>query len=173
VRASSSPVRDPAPATAGDVSEARSEGGQAQDSRIDDVIKMVEAAEEMFFEPTYFRYASVERTSAHYAQCQAELLACFARDWKDANREPALAVPAGTTAPSAVGVPRGLPRAWATTPPEMSKLGLRTHRLLRFEDAANHASTATLTERHLAFTRAVEFLLFDVARRLQPWGAIA
>ncbi|MES1188959.1 MAG: hypothetical protein ABUL60_34405 [Myxococcales bacterium] len=54
----------------------------------------------------------------------------------------------------------------------MSKLGLRTHRLLRFGNAADHPWTATLTERHLAFTRAVEFLLFDVARRLQPWGAM-
>lgn len=126
----------------------------------------------MYFEPNYFAYASNELTSAHYAQCQAELLACFGRDWRAASRDPVLAVPAGVVGPSALGVPRGLPRSWATTPPDMSQLGLRTRRLLRFENAADHALTATLAERHIAFTRTVEFLLFDVARRLQPWGAV-
>jgi hypothetical protein len=126
----------------------------------------------MFFEPNYFRYASVELTAPHYKQCQADLRACFARDWGEVGPEPALAVPAGVMTPSAVGVPRGLPRSWATTPPEMGKLGLRTHRLLRLEAAAEHPLTARLAERHLAFTRAVEFLLFDVAVRLQPWGAL-
>src|SRR4051812_39104940 len=116
----------------------------------------------MFFEPNYFRHASIEMTAAHYEQCQAELRACFARDWGEAGPEPALAVPPGVLAPSAVGVPQGLPRSWATTPPEMKKLGLRTHRLLRFENAQDHALTAMLVTRHLAFTRAVEHLLFDV-----------
>lgn len=106
----------------------------------------------MFFEPNYFSHASVEMTLAHYQQCQAALRACFARDWGEAGPTPPLAVPPPVSAPSALGVPRGLPRSWATTPPEMGKLGLRTHRLLRFENAQDNALTAMLVARHLAFT---------------------
>jgi hypothetical protein len=125
----------------------------------------------MLFEPNYFSYASIKLTVAHYQQCQAQLRACFVRDWVDARPEPTLAVPLGVAAPTDITVPRGLPRSWATTPPDMIKLGLRTHRLLRVASAQDDALTAALVTRHLTFTRAVELLLFDVADRLRPWGA--
>lgn len=126
----------------------------------------------MIFEPNYFRYASVELTVAHYEQCLAALGACFVRDWGEPGPEPALAVPVGVPAPSAVGVPPALPRSWATTPPEMTKLGLQAKKLLRFEHPDDHELTRLLVTRHLGFVRAVELLLFDVADRLEPWGGL-
>jgi hypothetical protein len=54
----------------------------------------------------------------------------------------------------------------------MTKLGLKTTKLLRFEHADDHELTRLLVTRHLGFVRAVELLLFEVAHRLEPWGGL-